>query len=72
MHFSASPKMRHSSPVAAPRVFEQRGVDVQDASDHARSLLAFEEMLEFLVIRLVSTAVGGEWVVVLLGLPTTT
>lgn len=37
--------------------FQQGGV-IQDASDHARSLVAFEEMLDFLVVRLVSTASG--------------
>ncbi|CAM9236271.1 unnamed protein product, partial [Ectocarpus fasciculatus] len=30
----------------------EQGVTIEDASNHARSLVAFEEMLEFLVIRL--------------------
>lgn len=32
-----------------------QGVTINDASNHVRSLVAFEEMLEFLVIRLVSS-----------------
>lgn len=37
----------------------EQGVTIEDSSNHARSLVAFEEMLQFLVIRLVSNAAGG-------------
>lgn len=42
-----------------PCVVLEKGVTIEDASNHAPSLVAFEEMLEFLVIRLVSNAAGG-------------
>lgn len=64
MHFSASRHCTQPAPGSflparwCGFVAFQQGGAIQDASDHARSLVAFEEMLDFLVVRLVSTASG--------------